>query len=422
MHTQDRTPPAIVVTAADRRAERGTATLLPDPEPRPLFCPVISADDHALEPPDLFERRVPAALRDRVPWVWHDEEGVPYWVFDGQGHGIVSMNGAVGRPVAEWTTAPQKFEEFRQGVRDPAARLSDMDVAGVWASLCFPSIPFGFSGSRLAALSDRDAGLAAVRAYNDWMIDEWCAAAPDRYIPCQLPWLPDPAVAASEIRANAARGFRAVSFSENPENQGAPSIHSGEWDVFFDACQESGTVINLHVGSSGKVHAPSPATPPEGREALFPVSGIMTAVDWVYSQVPVRFPELRVVLSEAGIGWLAMVLERLEKLHRRVEAADSWRADSPSPAEVLQRNFWFTSIDDDAAFLTPERLPLSHIMAEVDYPHTDSSWPGTQDILRTTLAGLHPAQVRQVCYENAAALYRHALPSAQLVAGSEMAP
>jgi predicted TIM-barrel fold metal-dependent hydrolase len=421
MQTQDRTPPTIVAAAADRRAERGTATLLPDPEPQALFCPLISVDDHVLEPPDLFERRVPAPLRDGVPWVWYDDEGVPYWVFDGQGHGLVSMNGACGRPVAEWTTAPQKFEEFRRGVRDSRARLSDMSVAGVWASLCFSSIPFGFAGSRLSALRDREAGLAAIRAYNDWVIDEWCGAAPDRYIPCQLPWLPEPAVAANEIRANAARGFRAVSFSENPENQGAPSIHSGGWDVFFDACQETGTVINLHVGSAGKVYAPSPATPPEGREALFPVSGIMTAVDWVYSQVPLRFPELHIVLSEAGIGWLPMVLERLEKLYRRVAAADSWRSDSPSPAEVLRRNFWFTTIDDEAAFLVPERLPLDHVMVEVDYPHTDSSWPGTQDLLRTTLAGLDAAQVRQVCYENAAALYRQGPPPATMLAGSEVA-
>ena len=412
--------PEIVLAAGDRRAVRGEVTFLPEPVAAPVFCPMISVDDHVLEPPTLFNGRIQARFRDRVPFVWYDAEAVPYWVFDGKAHGIVSMNGAAGRPVAEWTTAPQKFEEFRAGVSDARARLADMDLCGIWASLCFSSIPFGFAGSRFSALDDAEAGLAALRAYNDWMLEEWCGSAPDRYIPCQLPWLRDPLVAASEVYTNAARGFRAISFSESPEQQGAPSIHSGEWDVFFAACQETDTVVNLHVGSSGKVHVPSTRTPPEGREALFAMSGIMTIVDWIYSQVPVRFPQLRICLSEAGIGWLAMVIERLEKLHLRVEAADSWKREFPSPAEVLRRSFWFTSIDDRAAFRQLDVLPARHLMVESDYPHTDSSWPTTQPLLREMLDGIDAATARAICFGNAAELYRHPAPPADWLARSEI--
>src|SRR5690606_27277061 len=108
-----------------------------------------------------------------------------------------------------------------------------------------------------SGLRDQEAGLAALRAYNTWMIDEWCAAAPDRYIPCQLPWLSDATIAAQEIRANAARGFKGVSFPENPEPLGYPSIYSSYWDPFFAACEETETVINLHVGSAGQAQRPS---------------------------------------------------------------------------------------------------------------------------------------------------------------------
>src|SRR5690606_17309418 len=124
------------------------------------------------------------------------------------------LNGAVGRPIGEWDTTPQRFDEFRAGVTDPGRRLGDMDVSGIWASLCFPSAVWGFTGSVFSQMADRDAGLAAFRAYNDWMLEEWCASAPERYIPCQVAWLADPDVAAAEIRRNARRGFRAVSFSE----------------------------------------------------------------------------------------------------------------------------------------------------------------------------------------------------------------
>src|SRR5262249_11328368 len=153
-------------------------------------------------------------------------------------------------------------EDFRPGVWQPLDRLGDMDLTGVWASLCFCSTVWGFAGSRFARMSDREVGLACLRAYNDWMIDEWCATDRDRFIPCQLPWLHAPGVAAAEVRANADRGFRAVSFSENPEALGFPDIYSEFWDPFLRACEETGTVVNLHVGSSGVSRQPSSSSPP----------------------------------------------------------------------------------------------------------------------------------------------------------------
>src|SRR5215211_4710335 len=195
-----------------RRPEQ-EATFLPEPDPEPLFCPIVSADDHVLEPADVFSRRMPRALVDAAPHVVYDADDAAYWQIDDLRMPNVILNGAVGRPFEEWDTSPQRFDEFRPGVMDVDARLADMDLCGIWGSLCFPSATWGFTGSVLAQLRDQEVGLAAVRAYNDWMLEDWCGAAPDRFISCQLPWLSDPELAAQEIRRNAARGFRSVSFS-----------------------------------------------------------------------------------------------------------------------------------------------------------------------------------------------------------------
>ena len=205
----------------------GRATLLPDPEPRPIRMPVISVDDHLIEPPDLFEHRLPAALAPGAPRVVEQEDGTQSWVFEGKHYPNVGLNAVVGRPRAEWSMEPARFDEMRPGCFDIDARVLDMDRAGIWASLCFPSLVSGFCGAVYSRATDKDLGLACLRAFNDWHLEVWAGTHPDRIIPLQLPWLADVEVAAAEVRANAARGFKAVSFPEFPAQLQLPSIFSG---------------------------------------------------------------------------------------------------------------------------------------------------------------------------------------------------
>jgi predicted TIM-barrel fold metal-dependent hydrolase len=397
-------------TVTDRSAERGVATFDPEPVAEEIFCPIISVDDHVLEPPDLFDGRVAARYKNAMPRIETDDEGVPYWSIDDVWYPITVANGAVGRPVVEWTVAPQKYDEFRIGVWDSGARLADMDLCGVWASLCFPSIMWGFAGRRITMMRDQDAALVALRAYNEWMMQSWCGVAPDRYISCQLPWLSDPVLAAAEIRANAAIGFKSVSFPENPEHLGLPSLHTGYWDPFFEACEETETVINLHVGSSGSTTSPSSDTPIDAKVALFPVSGLVAVVDWIFSRIPLRYPNIKIAMSEAGISWVPMVIERLNRAYRQVDASSIWSASDPNPSDVLLRNFWFTSIEDPSAFRMLDILGTDHLMMEMDYPHPDSSWPGVQEMVRSQLSDLDRPTIEKLCYRNASTLYRHAGP------------
>ena len=388
-------------------------TLLPDPEPSELWCPIISVDDHLLEPATLFDR-LPAKYRDAAPTMV-EVDGRPVWQIGDKQHHLNGADGAVGRPRREVRQRGMRFDQYRRGVWDVEARVRDMDLNGVWASLCFPSITWGFAGTALSKLPDPDVALACVRAYNDWVVEEWCGPHPDRLIPCQLPFLADPEVAAEEIRRNAARGVHAVSFSENPTGLGFPSIHSGHWDPFFGACAETGTVINLHVGSSGTVMRPSADAPDQVIVALFPVSAMSALVDWVFSKVAIRFPEIRIALSEGGASWVPTVLERLQRAYDRRDESDTWKATDPHPADLVHRNFWFTSIEDPSAFRMLDLIGEDHVMVETDYPHADSSWPNSQALFRRDLGHLPVEVIRKLCFENASALYQHPAPPQTLL-------
>src|SRR5262249_29305933 len=152
--------------------------------------------------------------------------------------------------------------------------------------------------------------------YNDWVADEWAGPYPDRIIPASIPFLPDAEVAAAEVRRNAERGFKAVHFSENPEKLGLPSIHTGYWDPFVRACEETGTVINIHLRSGSPRPSLSRDTPIGATALLWPAQTMGAAADWVYSKIPARFPDVKLVMSEGGIGWVAMLRERMERYHR----------------------------------------------------------------------------------------------------------
>ena len=395
---------------------RSKLSVLPDPTPRPVWTPFISVDDHALEPPNLFETRLPASMLDRAPRV-DMSTGRPRWVVEDKVLAVCGGDAAVGRPMEDWIQLEIGYDEMRPGVRDSRERLKDMDLIGEWAQLCFPSIVWGFAGKLFSQMKDQELGLASLRAYNDWMLEEWCAVAPDRFIACQVPWMADPVVGAEEIRRNAERGFQSVTFSENPHGLGLASLYSGEWDPFFAACEETGTVINLHVGSSGAVRQPSPETPIAAVTALFPLSGIEAIYDWIFARIPVRFPGLRIVTSEAGATWVPLVIDRLSSVYRRrASYAPGWKDSDPTFLDVLHRNFYFTSIDDPSAFRNLDIIGEDKVMLESDYPHADSSWPDTQELFRSELEHLPADVVRKIAYGTAARLYDHPEPSPEWVA------
>jgi predicted TIM-barrel fold metal-dependent hydrolase len=307
---------------------------------------------------------------------------------------------------------PARFDEMRPGCFDIHERIADMDRAGIWASLCFPSLVSGFCGAVYSRARDEDLGLACLRAFNDWHHEVWAGTFPERIIPLQLPYLADVTTAVSEVVKNAARGFKAVSFPEFPAQLGFPSIFSGHWDPFFAACEETGTVVCLHTGASSWAPLPSPDPPFELLPTLFPVNALVAAGEWLWSGVPLRFPGLSVAMSEGGIGWVPMLMDRADYVlsHSASGTESTAWPSTLLPSEVLRRNFWFCSIDDPSTVAMRHVIGVDHIMVESDYPHADSSWPDTQRVLATTWGTLPDAELRAVAGGNAARLFRHTLP------------
>lgn len=391
---------------------REQVTFLPEPEPREVFCPVISTDDHIVEPPHMWEGRFPAKLQALAPRVVDTDDGGQRWLWLDELIPNVGFNAVAGRPSTEYGFEPTRFDEMRRGAWDIRARLHDMDLNGVAASVCFPSFLPGFVGQRISlAPRDADLGLAAMRAWNDWVLEEWCGTDPSRMIPMQLPWLRDPEVAAAEIRRNAERGFKAVTFSERPDGLGLPSIHTGYWDPFLAACEETDTVVCLHVGSSSATPSTTPDAPPETIAVLFFAYGMYAAVDWLYSRIPVRFPRIKICLSEGGIGWVAALIDRLDHCFEyQMGYLHTWDGIDDTPSEVLRRNFWFCALDDASAWSTRDAIGVENLVVESDYPHADSTWPDTQPLLRRHLDGLPRAEIEQICWGNASRIFRHELP------------
>jgi len=379
----------------------------------PVRYRLISVDDHLVEPPHTFTGRLPAKFADRAPRVVRDDDGADYWIFDDERVPLPAADVLQSWHPAEWCVSKVTFDEARPGTWNIADRIADMDLAGIYASLNFPSTVFGFAGQRFLRMRDRAFGLASLRAYNDWIAEEWAAFDPSRIIPCQVAWLADPAVAAGEIYANARRGFKAVAFSENPERLGLPSIYDPQWHPFFAACSETGTVVNLHVGSSSQTLVPSRQSPPQVLGALFSVNALQTCVDWIYAGIPAAFPELRIALSEGGLGWVPMLLDRL-RYQERVYHADGlgrdWGTGELRAEELLRRNFWFTTFYDPLALTLRREIGIDRIMLETDYPHADSTWPDAQDVIHSMVDGYPGDEIDKLTFANAAALYRHPLP------------
>jgi predicted TIM-barrel fold metal-dependent hydrolase len=388
---------------------------LPEPEPREVKYTIISVDDHLVEPRHMFEGRLPQHLKDRAPKVVETPKGHEVWEFEGQAHYQAGMNAVVGRRRDGIAYEPFRFDQMRPGCYDVHARIADMDVNGVWASVNFPSMITGFCGRVFSQARDRELGLATTKAWNDWFFEEWYSEYPTRLVPMGITFLTDPDEGAREIRRNAERGFTAVSLPDRPQRIGLPSLYSGYWDPVVRACADTETVISLHTGSSGQYESPADAGPRVAQlsSTLFGQLALAASVEWLWSGYPVTHPNLKIAMSEGGIGWVAMLIDRLDNICDRsgygLEGLDGMR-----PADVLRRNFWFCTIEDPSTIDTRYTIGVENICIEVDYPHGDSNWPDTQAVIEKYYGHLPAPELRKICCENAARLYRVTLPDVVL--------
>lgn len=349
---------------------------------------LISVDDHVVEPADMFDQvDVPASYRDRVPKLITTDSGTDVWTYDGATIPNIGLNAVAGRPPEEWGFEPTSFDQIREGTWDITRRVDDMNVNGVLASVNFPSF-VQFCGQLFSRTKDKDLALAMVRAYNDWHIDGWAGQAPGRIIPLSIPPIWDPKLMADEVLRVADKGCHAVTFSENPSKLGWPSWHDQEhWEPFFATCQETGTAILLHIGSSSQLIQTAPDAPMDVLVALQPQNTIQAAADVLYSGVCQRYPDLKIVLSEGGIGWLPYFLERVDYVYDRHRYWLGRDFGDLKPSEIIKRNFTFCFIDDRAGIENRHHIGVENITWECDYPHSDSSWPNSPESVMAHFEG-----------------------------------
>ncbi len=397
----------VVKLGIKRRAVRG---LLPDPKPREVKYTFISVDDHLMEPPHTFEGRLPRKLQDRAPRVVETEEGHQVWVFEDQPYFQVGFMCVAGRPREDHRVEPARFDEVRPGCYRIDDRIKDMDIGGIWGSVNFPSGVTGFGGTLFSEAKDPELGLACVRAWNDWLFEEWHGSYPERIVPLGITFLCDPEKGAEEIRRNAKRGFTALTLPEQPHRQGLPPVFSDYWEPIIRACAETETVMNLHVGSSGFAEMPAGAPMMELGATQFGPMALSSCAEWLWSGWPAKYPELKIAMSEAGIGWVAGLIDRLDNIMSRSGYGRGWPDPKISPSECLRRNFWFCMIDDPSTIVTRHTIGVENLLFESDYPHGDGTWPDTQAVIEKTIGHLPVDEIRKITHENAAKLYRHPLP------------
>jgi predicted TIM-barrel fold metal-dependent hydrolase len=367
----------------------------------------ISVDDHVVEPPDLFEGRLPARFADQAPRVERTDSGDDVWVFDGKVVPNIGLNAVAGRPKDEYGVDPTAFDEMRPGCYDVHERVKDMSAGGVLATMNFPSFP-SFSGRLFMSSDDKELALALVQAYNDWHIDAWCGAYPGRFIPMALPVMWDPEIAAAEVRRVARKGCHSITFTENPAVLGLPSFHDAHWDPLWRALVDEGTVCNIHLGSSGQLTVTAADAPIDVMITLQPMNICSAAADLVWSRVFKEFPTLRVALSEGGTGWIPYFLDRLDRTYEMHHLWTGQDFGDSTPAEVFREHILTCFIADPVGLAMRHEIGIDNICWEQDYPHSDSSWPNAPEELARMAAryDVPDADLNKITYENAMRWYQ----------------
>ncbi len=381
---------------------------------------VISSDDHVIEPPHLWERWLPARYRDRGPHVvpsptveisrpgggviyarGDDGPIADWWLFEDTVVGTPLVSACAGYRPEEYSMRPVRFDEIRKGCYDPQARLSDMDQAHIERSLCFPNYP-RFAGQMFSEAHDKDLALACIEAYNDWMVEEWCGSSAGRLIPLITVPLWDPRLAAAEVRRNAKRGAKAITFTELPANLGLPSIHDRRrhWDPLFEACHETGVVICMHIGSGSKMQSTSADAPSGVRTSLTSLNAYMSMADWLLSGTLLRFPNLKIAFSESQVGWMPFLLDRVDRIFTNSRA---WSELDPIitelPSTQVPGRVFGCFFDDMVGVEARHQIGIGQLVFETDYPHQDSTWPDTSTIVKE-IAALVPRDELEMLVRN----------------------
>jgi predicted TIM-barrel fold metal-dependent hydrolase len=364
---------------------------------------IISVDDHLIEHPRVWLDRLPEKYRAEGPQIVEDDKGHHVWRYEGKFYPQIALNAVAGKDYKDYGTDPVRYEDMIPGCYDPVARVQDMDLDGVQTVCCYPSFP-GFAGRVLLQAEDTELAGLCVRAWNDFSIDEWSAAAPGRFIPLAILPVWDVEATVKEIHRVAAKGAKAVTFPENPAPLGLPSFHTSHWDPVLSALEETGMPMCLHFGSSSLVPGFVEEAPFAVAISLYATNLMWTTSDLLFSGLLQRHPKLKVVLAEGGIGWIPYIVERCEYTWNRHRWYQDIDRETP-PSELFRKHFYGCFIDDIHGLANRHIIGVDRITFEVDYPHSDSNWPNTRKRAAEVFADVPDDEVEMILETNARKLF-----------------
>jgi predicted TIM-barrel fold metal-dependent hydrolase len=368
----------------------------------------ISADEHVQEQPEVWTRRLSKSKwGDRIPHIEKKSDGSEAWFIDGRElrRRGVSEGGAA---LADRTHFAARWEDVPAAVHDPRERLKAMDADGVDYAVLYPSVA-GVAGETFGRIEDPELELACVQAYNDWLLEEWGGAS-ERFIPqCITPLFPIDA-AVKEVRRAIANGHRGVIYPAVPmELRKVPHINDSVYDPLWAACAELKVPICFHAGSSKAIQVP----PYEGYSARVaaalesitqPVSQVSVLVNLLISKILLRFPELKVVLGESGLGWGAYLLEYTD-FQAKGDQLPSHGYDL-TPSEMFKRQCYVVGWYDRASLKTRRYIGTENILWSTQFPLATSTWPESRKFIEKSFEGIPDEDRKKILWENAARLYR----------------
>ena len=378
---------------------------------------VIDADAHISEPADLWSSRLPARYRDRGPHIRRNDDGVDIWHV-GDNIPVVPLGHTA---VAGWhepfPAAPKNMEEIPRAAWQAKARLAYMDEVGIWAQAIYPNVG-GFGNQGFLKLGDPGLMLACVQAYNDFLM-EWIEPAPERFIPIMAVPFWNVEASVQEIERCARLGHKGILFSGEPQNVGMPMLGDRHWDRFYAAAQDVGLPISFHIGSGDFDSAFAPeritahgigATVSYATVSLLIENG-KQITDLLFSGVLPRFPELKFVSVESGIGFIPFILEAADHTY----GYSNIRAERPElellPSEYFKRQVYACYFFEEfAPQQLAERVGVDNILFETDYPHPVCLYGNVREKIDSGLVG-KPKEVRdKLLWSNAAKLYQVKTP------------
>ena len=391
-----------------------------------MRVPIIDSDAHVGEPPDLWIDRIEATNEEQrrlIPSVrFNDDKKRLEWYVGGEFVSTAPSGTSLGwrePPPAN----PPTFEDAHPAAFDPDERVHLMDESGIWAEVLFPNVG-GLGNEGFLNIKDNDLRNACVRAYNDFLT-EFCSSHPERLIPVGATMFWDLQACVKELERTHAQGHRALLFSGKPDVYwGQPHLADPYWDPVWDAAQGMGLPVAFHVGAAdpnaGLWHQTGyqglPARTRMASQAVLQNFGLgKTIADLIYGGVTHRFPNLRFIVVESGLGWIGFLLEAMDYHFTEHRIREKSPELNLLPSEYFRRqmycSYWF---EVEAPRHNLEYIGVDNVMFETDFPHPTGLWPPTSIATRVkdSLAGHRAEVVRKVLFENAANLYNISAPPA----------